>query len=232
MNVIETAALLARRVDTKESDLVVTLLTEAEGKVAAIVRGAKRSTKRFGGALEPLHTIHVVLEDSGRDLAFLKEASLRTIRTGILGRLDALDAAGVALRWARQLFPARTREPDAFRTVENLLDVLERGDTKPKHALAAAALRLLSDVGYGLDLERCVRCGRPCPEDRPACIDAATGGLVCTACGGSRTVLSPELRRVARAFVGGESVPVDDEGAATLLRIAEAAMAVHAEVAS
>jgi hypothetical protein len=58
---------------------------------------------------------------------------------------------------------------------------------------------LLSDVGYALDLERCVRCGRECPPGKPARVDPARGGLVCASCGGARLVWSAELRAKAIA---------------------------------
>ncbi len=49
---IATEALLLRRVEYGESDLVLTLLTQKVGKVSALARGARKSSKRFGSALE------------------------------------------------------------------------------------------------------------------------------------------------------------------------------------
>src|SRR5262249_58766081 len=37
-----------------ESDLLVTLFTRNEGKVKGVAKAAKKSKRRFGGALEPL----------------------------------------------------------------------------------------------------------------------------------------------------------------------------------
>jgi DNA repair protein RecO (recombination protein O) len=63
---IETAALLVRSVAYGEADLIATFFTETDGKLSAMIRGARRSTKRFGGALEPIHELHVVLDDKGK----------------------------------------------------------------------------------------------------------------------------------------------------------------------
>ena len=46
-----TDAIVIRLTDYGESDRIVTLLTERHGKVTAIAKGARRSRKRFGGAL-------------------------------------------------------------------------------------------------------------------------------------------------------------------------------------
>ncbi len=53
MTIFDADALLVRSVPYGESDLIATFVTAEEGKVAAIVRGGRKSTKRFGGALEP-----------------------------------------------------------------------------------------------------------------------------------------------------------------------------------
>jgi DNA repair protein RecO (recombination protein O) len=50
----ESEAIVLRTYPMREADLLVTLLTRAEGKVRGVARSAKKSKRRFGGALEPL----------------------------------------------------------------------------------------------------------------------------------------------------------------------------------
>jgi DNA repair protein RecO (recombination protein O) len=224
----QSEALVVRTVEFGESDVVATLITEQAGKVSAIVRGARKSARRTGGALEPMHTILVSIEDRGTDLVTLKEARVTRVRAGLAQSLDALDAAGVALRWARHLFPPRTPEPEGWRVLVDLLDVLDANASAPRRELARAGIRLLAAVGYGLDLDRCVACGRECPEGKMACVDPARGGLVCRACGGAPTVLLPEARDVARAFARGTEVEASPSDAESLLGLVGRAMAIHA----
>ena len=94
----ETEALLLRRVELGETDLVLTLFTQKLGRISAIARGARRSTKRFGGALEPFFTLRVRLEERPRSELFsLSEASLLRPRLGLLSELSRLEVAGRAL---------------------------------------------------------------------------------------------------------------------------------------
>jgi DNA repair protein RecO (recombination protein O) len=224
---IESDALLVRTVAYGESDIIVTLVTETDGKLSALVRGGRKSTKRVGGALEPVHTIAVKLDDRGQDLAVLREARLHRVRARIVSNLEALEAAGTALRWARHLLPPRHAEPRAWETITGLLDALEESEQPPRVALAGAALRLLADAGYALDLERCVKCGKECSEGRAAMVDAARGGLVCRACGGAPRAMGAQLRRVARAAQRGERVEMSLAQADALVEMAEEAMAAH-----
>jgi DNA repair protein RecO (recombination protein O) len=224
---IQSDALVVRTVELGESDVVATLVTEQVGKVSAIVRGARKGSRRVEGALEPIHTIAVLLEDRGAELVTLKESRIVRTRPGVVGDLDALEAAGVALRWARHLFPARTPEPEGWRVLIDLLDALEAGPSSSRLELTRAGLALLAAVGYALDLERCVVCGRPCPERQAACVDPARGGLVCRACGGSSTVLLPDVREAARALASGAVTGVNAPQVESLLRLVELSMAAH-----
>jgi DNA repair protein RecO (recombination protein O) len=225
---IDSDALVVRTVDLAEADVIATLVTEQAGKVSVIVRGARKGSRRIGGALEPLHTIAVLLEDKGGELATLKEARIVRMRPRVAASLEALGAAGSALRWARHLFPPRTPEPVGWRVLVDLLDALELGEGSPRKELACAGLALLAAVGYGLELDRCVVCGRPCPAEKAACIDPARGGLVCRACGGAGTVLSPDEREGARALAAGRSGQASDDQADAVLDLIDRALAAHA----
>jgi DNA repair protein RecO (recombination protein O) len=228
VSLIESEALVVRTVEFGESDVIATLVTEQAGKLSAIVRGARKGSRRLGGALEPIHTIAVRLEDKGADLATLKEAHIVRLRPALVQNLDSLEAAGVALRWARHLFPPRTVEPEGWRLLVELLDALDGGTSSARRELARAGLAMLSAVGYALDFDRCVVCGRPCPEGKAACVDPARGGLVCRSCGGAGRVLAPEAREAARTLVQGASAGVTDKSAEAVLDLVDLAMAAHA----
>lgn len=232
MSRLQTEALVVRSIEYGESDLVLSLITEAVGKLGAIVRGGRKSARRVGGALEPFHSVAVEIDDKGGDLATMREARVVRARHGIVASLDAMDAAGTTLRWARHLFPPRTREPEGYAIVVELLDRLDvlSGDDVRATArveLAGAGLRLLAAVGYALDLERCVGCGRPCPPGKPSGVDGARGGLVCRACGGGRRTLDAESRDLARALQRGERPALRPEQTDVLLALIDDAMAAH-----
>lgn len=228
MSRLESDALVVRTVEFGEADVIVTLMTEQIGKVGAIARGARKGSRRMAGALEPVHTVAVVLEDRGGDLATLKEARVVRARADLLTSLEALEAAGIALRWARHAFPPRTPEPRGWSILIGLLDVLDTRAVPVRRELARSGLAMLGALGYALDLEQCVVCGRACPAARVACVDPARGGLVCRTCGGAATVLAPALRDAARSLAAGDGEGVTEAQAAALLGLVDRAMAAHA----
>jgi DNA repair protein RecO (recombination protein O) len=232
VSVHRTDALLLKRIEYGETDLIVSLFTQELGRVSALARGARKSQRRFGGALEPFFTLSVRLEERARsELFVLTEAAIRTPRLKLLDQLSRMDAAGRALSWVRRAAPVRTPEIEAFRHIERLLDRLaDRGQVDPEREQAEVGLSLLAAFGWGIDFERCVRCGKPCPEDRPSGVDTALGGLVCTACGGARRRLDAALRkRLARA-ASGESGALGPEDTRVALDLVDAVFSSHAGI--
>ena len=72
MPVKQSEAIILRTYPLREADLLVTFFTRAEGKVKGVAKSAKRSQKRFGGALEPLTCVRAQWEDrAGSELARL-----------------------------------------------------------------------------------------------------------------------------------------------------------------
>jgi DNA repair protein RecO (recombination protein O) len=235
---------LLRAVAYGESDVIATLLTESGGKLSAIVRGGRKSSRRVGGALEPFHTLVVTLldkEDGQRsELVTMKEARIARVREGITTSLEAVDAAGRALRWARHLCPARTPEPEVWRGVNDLLDALDALASRAASAVSAVSilavfgLKLLADTGYALELERCVSCGKPCPRGRTAEVDTSRGGVICQQCGGARTRVGGDLRALAASAQRGTqafrltAAELTADQTRELIALVQETMAAHA----
>ena len=77
MSLKQSEAIVLRTYPLREADLLVTLFTRAEGKVKGIARAAKKSKRRFGGALEPLTWVRAYYEDrEGQELARLDSCDI------------------------------------------------------------------------------------------------------------------------------------------------------------
>ena len=50
---VEGDSLLLGRSNYRDADLILTLFSQELGRVSALARGARKSTKRFSGSLEP-----------------------------------------------------------------------------------------------------------------------------------------------------------------------------------
>ena len=68
----QSEALILRTYPFHEADLLVTFFTRAEGKIRGVAKAAKRSKRRFGGALEPMtHVLASYAEKPRQELVRL-----------------------------------------------------------------------------------------------------------------------------------------------------------------
>jgi DNA repair protein RecO (recombination protein O) len=229
--VSDRQALLLKRTDYREADLVVTLFTTTFGKVQALARGARNSRKRFGGSLEPIHTLDVELDEPKRgDLFELRSATVSVPRLYLSRDLEKLQAAGKVLGWLREALPERHREPQLWDLAVGLLDALEsREGLDTDTTLATFGLHFLGVLGWGLDFESCVKCGKVCPPGKSGTVSASRGGLVCTSCGGAKTRLDADSRRRLSETSQGAATLEPNEAGLTL-RLVEEALASHANL--
>jgi DNA repair protein RecO (recombination protein O) len=246
-----TAALVLRRTPYRDADLVVSLFTERLGQVAALARAARKSQRRFGGSLEPFHTLHVELDETGGfELMILKGARVEQPRAGLYDHLDAMEAAGKLLTWVRGASPSHTPEPLLWELALRCLDELDamarsRGgaaaqdpdaleprapNPSARRTLAAYGLKLLSVCGWRLELERCVQSGARCPEGKSAMIDPERGGLVSRAEGGAPFLVSGATRQRLILASSGTASALEEEDAELGLTLVERCLRAHADL--
>jgi DNA repair protein RecO (recombination protein O) len=199
---LEAAAIVLRAVDYGEADRVVTLLTRGQGKLSAFARSAKRSVRRFGGALEPFTLARARLrERRGGDLWGLESMAVDRPFPGIRGDLARIACAAHACEVARALVRDAEPHPALFDLLVGYLDRLDRGPAEPT-TLRAAELGILAEAGLAPRLDACARCGEPLPDAAALRLDPAEGGLLCGACGPASPG-APLLRAAAVAALAG-----------------------------
>jgi DNA repair protein RecO (recombination protein O) len=185
-----------------ESDLIVQLLTVEHGKVSALARSARKSQRRFGGALGLLVLGRHELRQRrrGAELWSLESSAMVREWTALAADVAAVAHASYAVEVVRELLPAEQPEPAALALLVELHDALAAGGPSPS-VLRAFELALLDALGSGPSLDRCVGCGAGDTLDLPGTIlDVGRGGVACPGCAaltrssGVRA-LSPAARR-------------------------------------
>lgn len=185
--------MLLRSVAYGEADRIVTLLTDAHGKVSLMARSARASKKRFGsGALEPFGVIDVEMSLGAGEIGRLASARLVRGFPRLLGSLARMDLAGAGLELVRELLPQRETDRRFVPTVARFFERLDE-ESAGIEARLAFELRFLALVGLSPRLDACGRCGRRA-EDRAGLFDAAIGALVCRSCGGGPIHLAASTR--------------------------------------
>lgn len=183
-----------------EADLIVTLLAEGAGRVRGVAASARRSRRRFGGALEPLTRVRAAwTEREGRDLHRID--TLEPARSFAVMQSDPAIQAACAVFCEVGAVLARDNEADprSFRLLGALLEALEAG-LHPCVAVRYFEYWMLRLHGILPETAACAGCGAALSDDDPGSL-VPGDGLRCRACaGGPESGLRP-LGLPARAFL-------------------------------
>jgi DNA repair protein RecO (recombination protein O) len=192
----ESEAIVLRTYPLRESDLLVTLFTRAEGKVKGVARAAKKSKRRFGGALEPLTYVRAFYDDrEGQELARLD--SCEVIESPMSGEVSYARATALAhvSELVDQLMPDREASDAVFRLTLAVLGEM-RGAAlwMPVTYFELWMTRLM---GFLPEFSECAVCGRALDGSR-AYWHALADGVVCADDKRiASSELSPESRKIA-----------------------------------
>ncbi len=188
----ESEAIVLRSYPLREADLLVTFFTRLEGKVHGVARSAKKSKRRFGGALEPLTYVKAYYEDRERqELARLDSCEvLESPLAFEVGYPRAVALAHVA-ELLDELLPDREANEVVFRLALSVIAGLRGAEVwMPITYFELWMTRLM---GYLPELSECIVCGRELNGTR-AYFHALTDGLMC-----------PDDKRLASSEISVES---------------------------
>jgi DNA repair protein RecO (recombination protein O) len=189
-----TEAVVLRSLRFSEADRILHLYTEDRGRVGAIAKGVRKTRSRFGGRLEPLSHVELVLHEGRGELQTVTGATL--VRSHHAIRDDARRSAIglVGAEAVLRLFPEQERNDRVFTAITRFLDLLdetERGSPRPDLDPLGLAfqLKLLWLAGYLPHVGSCAECGA---EENIVGYSPRAGGAVCANCASDALNLSSE----------------------------------------
>lgn len=170
-----------RTTPLRESDLLVVLYTETHGRVSAVARGARRSQKRFSGALSLLVLGSYQLKRPARgELWSLDGADIEREWTRLSSDVVAVAHASYVVELVGALLPAEAPDPHALALVVAVWDSLAVHGPSPG-VLRATEMALLDSGGHRPAIDACAACGSQ-DLDAGAWFDPERGGAVCRRC--------------------------------------------------
>ncbi|HKB20298.1 MAG TPA: DNA repair protein RecO [Gaiellaceae bacterium] len=190
----KTEAVVLRSLRFGEADRVLHLYTLERGRVGAVAKGIRRTKSRFGGRLEPLSHVELMLHQGSGELGTVTGASLVRAHRGAREEPYRLSVGLVGLEAMLRLFTEQERNPRAFEALTRFLDVLDGAEVRGTEPaldplVLSFQLKLLWLSGYLPHLTSCAECGAEGPL---VGYSPAAGGAVCESCGAGSLPLSRE----------------------------------------
>src|SRR5512132_1914795 len=114
MERFEEEALVLSTLDYGEADRLVTLFTKGRGKVTAFSAGARKSKRRFAGALEPFTLLKARLCERRGDTYRLDGVDVETGFWAVRGELRLIARALYCVELCRELVKDGEAHPELF----------------------------------------------------------------------------------------------------------------------
>lgn len=191
----ESEAIVLRTYPLREADLLVTFFTRLEGKVHGVARSAKKSKRRFGGALEPLTHVRAFYDVRERQ-ELVRLDSCEVLESPLASEVSYARAVGLAhiAELLDELLPDHEANDAIFRLSLAVLHVLSGPDIwMPVTYFDLWLTRL---VGFLPELDECVVCGRNLNGSR-AYFHVLADGLMCL---DDKRLASSELSEESRVL--------------------------------
>jgi len=201
-------ALVLGTVDYGDADRLVTLFTRGAGKLTAFAAGARKSRRRFAGALEPCTWLKAQLVERRGSTLRLDGVDVVRAFSGLRSDLSRIGRALYVIELCRELLHDKEPHPELFDLTGGWLGQLEEGTAGPT-SLIAFELEALSLAGLRPRFDTCAVCGGELGlEPR---FDAAHGGGVCKGCQARAPAaarVAPELLQALATLQTGQRTPL------------------------
>ena len=193
MSSFSTPAIMLRRTDFGDYDLILTFFTLNRGKLSIIAKSAKKSVKRFSGILELFYVLDIVYSPGrGQRLPVLQEAILKQPFSNIRSNIKKTAYASYWAELTNEWMEEDERQVSLYRLLCHALEKLDVDQT-PEAALSILfQMRFMTISGFSPNLKECRICRiemERMKHDRIV-FDLEKGSLVCDRCA---TPLSGEL---------------------------------------
>src|SRR5690348_2530722 len=181
----KTEAVVLRSIRFAEADRVLHLYTLDRGRVGAVAKGVRKTTSRFGGRLEPLSHVELMLHAGSGELQTVTGVSLMRAHRAAREDYYRLSVGLIGAEAMLRLFSEQEANARAFTALTRFLDLLDEAPhAAERPALDPLALsfqlKLLWLSGYLPHLTSCAECGAA--DAALVGYSSRAGGAVCGAC--------------------------------------------------
>ena len=232
MAILATDAIVLHSFDYLESSRILRLVTRDGGVRSVLAKGARRSSRRFGSALDLFAQGNAQLyAKPGRDLDTLSGFDVVRSRPALgedMGRFAGASAiAELTLRFGRD-----AADSGLFDAVAEALDALaESSADEALTATLASAWRIVAELGFAPAIDICAECHDILTDAETVLFSHRAGGALCQRCGRlavSGRALPAQARSALRRFLAGQpGDPLGDAATRAHQRLLREFLAEH-----
>jgi DNA repair protein RecO (recombination protein O) len=202
--ILKTDAIVLRMAPYANTSQVVTWMTRDAGRIATLIKGARRPKSDFLGQYDLFYTCELLFYRRGRDgLHIARECCPLASRPRIRKDWHAFACASHLSNLALHTSMDADHQPEIFDFFRSAYDHLDSAPPRLEF-LFWFELRLLELLGFGPQLSSCANCQSPLRDSDGGRHGWGAFGILCTACtasgGSNHHVLAQDILAILQRW--------------------------------
>jgi len=199
MSDFSTDAILLRKIEYGDHDYIITFLTRSRGKISVMAKNAKKSVKRFSGALDLFSVNHIQCTFPKKNKNAMTILSQTDLENGFVNiRYDVFKTA-YACYWVELVYlwlEEGKKQTKLYDLLFFVLDMLSRSDIKPEVLSLLFQIRFMGISGFNPNIESCENCNTQLDnfQQKNVRFDFKEGKITCQNCLKKKTEPGPETQ--------------------------------------
>ncbi|WP_068267928.1 DNA repair protein RecO [Caviibacter abscessus] len=129
MEILEDEAIILKKINVNESNVVITMLTKNHGKINAIIYGVRASNKREKMSLNPISNVNITLQHRNNDYV-IKDYSMKNLNKNIYKTIEKLEISLYAIYVINKITEYNIVESGIYIKLIEILNYVNDLDTK------------------------------------------------------------------------------------------------------
>lgn len=175
---IKTKAIIINTYPIRETDRIITFISETGAKSQGIAKGVRKINSSFSGKLELFNHVRLFLV-KGRNLDIITQAELINTYKNFYNNLTKLICGMQILSSFNKLLEYKENSKSKYYLLKSILSTLNNSG-QPEAIVKFAELKLINLLGYKPQIDKCINCQTGDYEYLN--FSAYLGGVVCDNC--------------------------------------------------
>lgn len=159
--IIKTEAVVLSKLNYGDTSNIVTLYSKDYGRFSAIIKGGRSPKSKIGLIIEPINHIQVIVyQKISRELQIISGADLISYFPGVREDFDKLKYSQAVIELLKKLTVDHEVNVRLFNGVVRIISLFETSNEAAVILFSRFLLFFLTELGYGLQLNKCAICGK------------------------------------------------------------------------
>jgi DNA repair protein RecO (recombination protein O) len=177
----KSEAILLRKVELRETSLLLTFYTKESGKISGVIKGVRSPQPQFAGVYEPFTLDKVTYyEKSNKDLFVISQCDLLEYFSPIRTDIERIAYAGYFIEFVDSVCQASEKNEDIFFLLRDSLEAISNKQGSLKRIARIFEIKLLNLIGLMPRLKQCVECDSN--DTTKGAFSIKNGGMLCEQC--------------------------------------------------